>query len=222
VVNKDTEGFVPLTPEENEARRARLAETWWYGLQVRSSWEAAVAEEIEKLSAVSDAFVPKFKALVVKKRQSRFKKACPEPEEVEKPLFAGWLFVRFSSGLYKPFGNVMNAHRKIDGFLSVGGEPIPIQGFEIEKLRRECDAGVYNGVGIEGAIEVGDRVEIKYNGKDTSPFDGHRGEFVALDDQTATIEISIFGRATLVKVPAGMIKKLFGAEITTKLKKKGK
>lgn len=213
---------VKLTPEENAARKERMVETWWYGLQVRSGWEEEILEEVRGHGAVGDSFLPTFKAMVMPKRESRFKKTRPEPKEVERPLFAGWLFMRFSTGLWKPFGSVMNVHRHIDGFLSIGADPIPVQGFEIEKLRRECDAGVYNGVGIEGAIQEGDRVEIRYNGKDNSPFEGHRGEFVALIDDVATIELSIFGRSTLVKVPAGMIQKLFGAEVDTKVKKKGK
>lgn len=138
---------------------------------------------------------------VKKKKRTRHARKF---EEVKLPLYDRWLFVKFN-GDERPWDTITEI-KNVDGFLATGsGDPLPIHGRVIDMIRRECELGVYNEFGIGGSVRQGDKVEISGN----STFSGFSGEFQKLNlNRTAVIELSIFGRSTIVELPTQLIKRI--------------
>lgn len=163
--------------------------------------EFELAELISEEDFVDACYCPSYKK---QKKISRHKNA---KEQIELPLFSKFIFVKFNFGRMPWY--VVTKHRNVEGFLSVGATPLPIRESEIDKLRRDCEFGSYNEKGIAGVVQKGDKIEIKYDGTQWSPFIGFVGEFQSLTEKgNAIIELSLFGRSTKLEISTGMIEKL--------------
>ncbi len=178
---------------------------WWYAVQCRSGEELQIVDALIDLVSVNAAYCPVYK---IRKKVSRHSRKF---EEITKPLFGKYLFMQFNT-IYRPWGEVTGI-KHVDGFVSIGGEPLPIRHKSIMKLRSECEAGTFNDKGIGGVINVGDKVQISLtggaDGKEWTPFGGMTGEFRALSEGgKALIELSLFGRSTKVEIPTGLIERL--------------
>lgn len=169
----------------------------WYAVQVRSGEEFRLAEEIARVPGVAEAWCPR---LIEMSKPSRHVKRAPE--EVTKPLYGKYLFMRFEEECW--WGRVTGLPH-VEGFLSARGIPLPIRAADIQKIKRIEDVGYFDAVPPDdNLLEVGEGVTIQYG----HPFAGFTGTILDSTEVQATIELTLFGRLNEVKVPVGLLRKI--------------
>lgn len=91
----------------------------WYALRVRSNFERKAAQSLEHRGL--EPFLPSYKLRSYWSDRVRW---------VERPLFPGYVFCRFSMSNWLP---VMQSPGVVDA-VSFGGVPVPVENSEIEAL----------------------------------------------------------------------------------------
>ena len=86
----------------------------------------------------------------------------------------------------------------VTGFVGHGTDPVPLTDEEVSRMG--IDNMVYN---VD--IEVGDRVVLR-----SGPFDGYSGtvEEISPERQTISVNVSMFGRETPVRIDFGQVEKI--------------
>lgn len=168
----------------------------WYTVKVQSNREKSVSEKLKQemmrdFKEEVNVMIPSQKFSVVKNGKVKQK---------EQLLYPGYIFVETDS-----VDKVLHFAKIINGMTSVlkdpQGNPIIMRKSEIERMsgeverRKEVDKGLY---------ALGQEVSI-ING----PFSSFRGKIQTLDYEKdkVKIEVSIFGRATIVDLTLDDISK---------------
>ncbi len=173
-----------------------IQEKNWYTIKVQSNREKSVSEKLKMemmrdFKEEVDVLIPSQKFSVVKDGKVKQK---------EQLLYPGYIFVETQS-----IDKVLHFVKVINGLTNVlkdpQGNPIVMRKSEIERMtgevekRKESDKGLY-AIGQEVSITNG-------------PFSSFRGKIQTLDYEKdkVKIEVTIFGRATIVDLTLGDISK---------------
>jgi transcriptional antiterminator NusG len=128
----------------------------WIALQVRGGWELKSACGLRERGY--EEFVPTYR----EKREW-----CDRIKVIEKPLFTGYVFLRFNAGNRQTVVSVPGFLR----FVGVGSAPSPIEDQEIEALKIASRMNV--PCGPCPFLEVGETVQIT-----SGPLSGLTGKVV--------------------------------------------
>jgi len=155
----------------------------WYAVQTMSRHERIVTSQLERQGIT--VFFPTFTEV---HRWSDRKK------NVELPLFPGYLFTY--TVMSPAVRRLVRFARGVAGLITVGGEPVPIPGEEIEKVQRLL-AGRVRCV-THPFLTVGRRVRICGGALDgvegvLSADNGHKGLVISIQGIQRSIAISIEG-----------------------------
>lgn len=168
----------------------------WYTVKVQSNREKSVSEKlrqdmIREFKEEVNVLIPTQKLSVIKNGKVKHK---------EQLLYPGYIFVETES-----IDKVLHFVKIINGITNVlkdpQGNPIVMRQSEIDRMtgeverRKETDKGLY-AIGQEISITNG-------------PFSSFRGKIQTLDYEKdkVKIEVSIFGRATIVDLTLADISK---------------
>lgn len=163
------------------------ATTSWYVVWTRSHCEERVTEELATNGF--ETFFPKAQAWVQRRGKRR---------RLYAPLFPGYLFVRRAMDA--------NSHaavlrtRGVVRLLGDGGEPTPIDGVEIDAVRRLASSGL--PLSRRGPIDRGDRVRVV-----AGPFAGLEGRFLRSRPHKGlfVIAVTLLRRSVAVEVDAAFV-----------------
>jgi len=168
----------------------------WYTVKVQSNREKSVSEKL-KLEMMRD-FKEEVNVLIPSQKLSMLKNG--KIKQKEQLMYPGYIFVETAS-----IDKVLHFAKVIVGITSVlkdtQGNPIIMRQSEIDRMagevekRKEVDKGLY-AIGQEVSITEG-------------PFSSFRGKIQTLDYEKdkVKIEVSIFGRATIVDLTLNDISK---------------
>jgi transcriptional antiterminator NusG len=168
----------------------------WYTVKVQSNREKSVSEKL-RLDMMRD-FKEELNVLIPTQKFSIIKNG--KVKQKEQLLYPGYIFVETQS-----IDKVLHFTKVINGMTSVlkdpQGNPIIMRQSEIDRMtgeverRKEVDKGLY---AIEQEVSI-------ING----PFSGFVGKIKTLDYEKdkVKIEVSIFGRATMVDLTLNDISK---------------
>ena len=168
----------------------------WYTVKVQSNREKSVSEKLKQemmrdFKEEVNVLIPSQKLSVIKNGKIKQK---------EQLMYPGYIFVETSS-----IDKVLHFAKVIVGITNVlkdpQGNPIVMRQSEIDRMagevekRREVDKGIY-AIGQEVSITEG-------------PFASFRGKIQTLDYEKdkVKIEVTIFGRATIVDLTLNDISK---------------
>jgi len=132
-------------------------------------------------------------------RYQKTKRHARRIEQVIRPLFPRYLFVKFS-----PQSTQWRCIRSTIGIshlLTAGDQPLTAPDGIIKELRgRENYLGFVSGLGSEG-MKLGQKVKII-----SGPFSDHLGIFDGLSDsQRVAVLLDVMGRQVRAKIPADTI-----------------
>jgi transcriptional antiterminator NusG len=173
-----------------------VKEKKWYTVKVQSNREKSVSEKL-KLDMDRD-FKEEVNVLIPTQKLSFIKNG--KVKQKENLLYPGYIFVETGS-----IDKILHFVKVINGMTSVlkdpQGNPIVLRNSEIERMtgeienRKSFDKGLY---------AIGEEVSV-ING----PFASFRGKIQTLDYEKdkVKIEVSIFGRATIVDLTVADISK---------------
>ena len=173
-----------------------VKEKKWYTVKVQSNREKSVSEKL-KLDMDRD-FKEEVNVLIPTQKFSIIKNG--KVKHKEQLLYPGYIFVETGS-----IDKILHFVKVINGMTSVlkdpQGNPIVLRNSEIERMtgeiehRKSIDKGLY---------AIGEEVSV-ING----PFASFRGKIQTLDYEKdkVKIEVSIFGRATIVDLTVADISK---------------
>jgi transcription antitermination factor NusG len=118
-------------------------ETQWYALQVKSRFEKAVARNLQGKGF--EEFLPLY---------SRRSAWSDRTKSIELPLFPGYVFCKFNLTNRLP----ILVTPGVNSVVGVGKSPIPIEGWELDNIRRILAAGSlcepWPSLGIGQAVRV--------------------------------------------------------------------
>ena len=168
----------------------------WYTIKVQSNREKSVSEKL-KLDMMRD-FKEEIDVLIPTQKFSIIKDG--KVKQREQLLYPGYIFVETES-----IDRILHFVKTINGMTNVlkdpQGNPIIMRKSEIDRMngeverRKDSDKGLY-AIGQEVSITNG-------------PFSSFRGKIQTLDYEKdkVKIEVSIFGRATIVDLTLDDISK---------------
>jgi transcriptional antiterminator NusG len=168
----------------------------WYTIKVQSNREKSVSEKLR--FDMMREFKEEIEVLIPTQKFSIIKNG--KVKQREQLLYPGYIFVETQS-----IDKVLHFVKTINGMTSVlkdpQGSPIIMRQSEIDRMageverRKETDKGLY-AIGQEVSITNG-------------PFSSFRGKIQTLDYEKdkVKIEVSIFGRATIVDLTLDDISK---------------
>lgn len=155
----------------------------WYLAQFKPNCQAIAERNLRRQDF--EVFLPQ--QSVTRRQRGRF-------QQVQRPLFPGYLFVAFDpiSGAWRK----INATHGITRLVSFGGQPAPVPSGIIAELRARCDpSGLLQP---QTNLKVGDRVRLT---------EGPFADFVARIEQIEPerrvwILLEVMGRPTRLEVEA--------------------
>ena len=158
--------------------------TMWYAVQVRSGLESRVADCLDRQG--HELFLPTFK--VRRKWSDRVK-------ELERPLFAGYLFCRFDANNRLPI--LMTPH--VIQVLGVGKKPSPVSDAEIESVRAVIRCGLPSQPWPY--LHVGQRVSIQHG-----PLRGLEGILLVLKGHhRIVVSVSLLQRSVALELDGSWV-----------------
>ncbi|NLZ45431.1 MAG: transcription termination/antitermination factor NusG [Clostridiales bacterium] len=167
----------------------------WYAIHTYSGYENKVAESIEKVveNRKLQDLITEIKIPVETVTEIRENKTV----EVERKLFPSYVLVKMV--LTDESWYIVRNTRGCTGFVGPGSKPIPLSDAEVDAL------GVEKDKIVETNIKAGDTVRISGD-----PFDGMIGKVKSIDleEQTAELLVSMFGRETPISIPLTQIAKV--------------
>jgi transcriptional antiterminator NusG len=172
----------------------------WYIINAYSGSEKAVEKSIRERALkvglegkIEDIVVPTKKVTQVKKGKK---------VEVEKNFYPGYVFIKVD--LTDDIWHTIRQVPKVSGFVSNGGAPQSLPQSEVDQIIDQMES---DDVGIVGGMEFDIGQSVKVN--DGGPFDGFVGviEEIDKDKKQLSISVSIFGRATAVKIGWDQVEK---------------
>lgn len=168
----------------------------WYTVKVQSNREKSVSEKL-KLEMMRD-FNEEVNVLIPSQRFSIVKNG--KVKQKEQLLYPGYIFVETQS-----VDKILHFAKIINGMANVlkdpQGNPIVMRLSEIERMAGEVE---HRKAVDKGLYAIGEEVSVT-NG----PFSSFRGKVQTLDYEKdkVKIEVSIFGRATIVDLTLADISK---------------
>lgn len=170
----------------------------WYAIHTYSGYEKTVADSIEKVveNQKLQDLIAEVKIPVEVVTEIRNNKTV----EVERKLFPSYVLVKMV--LTDESWYIVRNTRGCTGFVGPGSKPVPLTDKEVAALGVETRKTV-----VETNIKVGDTVLIT-----GGPVDGMTGTVknVDLENQTAEISVSMFGRETPATIALTQISKVEG------------
>jgi transcription antitermination factor NusG len=156
----------------------------WYALRVRSRHESTVATHLHARGY--ESFLPLYKCR--RRWSDRFK-------EIDLPLFAGYVFCRFSLLNRLP----VLAIPGVVHVVGVGRNPVPIDAAEIAAIQTAVSSGLPREPWP--FLEVGDRVKIAQG-----PFCGVEGILLGFrGNQRLVLSVTLLQRSVAVQVDASWV-----------------
>ena len=156
----------------------------WYALRVKSRHENTVARHLDARGY--ESFLPLYKCQ--RRWSDRFK-------EIELPLFAGYVFCRFSLLNRLPVLAVPGVVHVV----GVGRNPVPIEATEIAAIQTAVKSGLPREPWP--FLEIGDRVKIAHG-----PFCGVEGILVGFrGNQRLVLSVTLLQRSVAVQVDASWV-----------------
>ena len=168
----------------------------WYAIHTYSGYENKVAENIEKVvenrklqDLITEVKIPTEVVQEIKENKT---------VEVERKLFPSYVLVKMV--LTDESWYIVRNIRGCTGFVGPGSKPVPLADAEVAALGVDTQKIV-----VETNIKAGDTVRISGD-----PFDGMMGKVkgIDLDEQTAEILVSMFGRETPITITLTQIAKV--------------
>lgn len=168
----------------------------WYAIHTYSGYEKTVADSIEKVvenqklhDLIYEVRIPV--EIVTEIRNNK-------TVEVERKLFPSYVLVKMV--LTDESWYIVRNTRGCTGFVGPGSKPVPLTEKEVAALGVETKKTV-----VETNIKVGDTVSIT-----GGPVDGMTGTVknVDLENQTAEIMVSMFGRETPATIALTQLSKI--------------
>lgn len=168
----------------------------WYAIHTYSGYEKTVADSIEKVvenqklhDLIYEVRIPV--EIVTEIRNNK-------TVEVERKLFPSYVLVKMV--LTDESWYIVRNTRGCTGFVGPGSKPVPLTEKEVAALGVETKKTV-----VETNIKVGDTVSIT-----GGPVDGMTGTVknVDLENQTAEIMVSMFGRETPATIALTQLSKV--------------
>ncbi len=168
----------------------------WYAIHTYSGYEKTVADSIEKVvenqklqELISEVKIPTETVTEIRNGKT---------VEVERKLFPSYVLVKMV--LTDESWYIVRNTRGCTGFVGPGSKPVPLTDKEVASLGVETVKTI-----VETKIKVGDMVTIT-----GGPVDGMTGtvKSVNLENQTAEIAVSMFGRETPATIALTQIKKI--------------
>ena len=169
-------------------------EAKWYVVHTYSGYETKVAQNIEKVveNRKLHDLIPEIRIPLETVTEIKGNKTS----EVEKKLFPSYVLVKMV--LTDDSWYIVRNTRGVTGFVGPGSKPVPLSDKEVAALGVDTGAPV-----VEVNIKEGDSVEVI-----GGSFDGFTGtvEKLDLEEKTADVTVSMFGRETVVTLPITQIK----------------
>lgn len=168
----------------------------WYAIHTYSGYENTVADSIEKVvenqklrDLISEVKIPMETVTEIRDNKT---------VEVERKLFPSYVLVKMV--LTDESWYIVRNTRGCTGFVGPGSKPVPLTDKEVAALGVESRKTV-----VETNIKTGDTVSIR-----GGSVDGMTGTVrsIDLENQTAEIAVSMFGRETPVSIALTQLSKV--------------
>lgn len=168
----------------------------WYAIHTYSGYEKTVADSIEKVvenqklqELISEVKIPTETVTEIRNGKT---------VEIERKLFPSYVLVKMV--LTDESWYIVRNTRGCTGFVGPGSKPVALTDKEVAALGVETVKTI-----VETKIKVGDLVTIT-----GGPVDGMRGTVkeINLENQTAEIAVSMFGRETPATIALTQISKV--------------
>lgn len=170
-------------------------EAKWYVIHTYSGYENKVAQNIEKVvenrklqDLICEVRIPMEHVTEIKENKT---------SEVDKKLFPSYVLVKMV--LTDDSWYVVRNTRGVTGFVGPGSKPVPLPEKEVEKLGVDLSGGKT----VEVNFKEGDSIVVT-----SGSFEGFNGvvEELDLEQHSAKVKVSMFGRETSVSLPITQIK----------------
>ncbi len=189
-------------PEGGDAAAEEPAqpEAEWYAVHTYSGYENKVKLDLAKRVESMNMQDKIFDILIPEEQEVEFKNG--KKKTVSRRLFPGYVMVKMimdNSSWY-----VVHHTPGVTGFVGAGGDALPIQKDEVEKILIRMGLQEKKPPQIIDA-RVGDLVRIC-----AGPFEGLEGSILEIDSERGKLKISIamFGRETAVELEYDQIQKI--------------
>ena len=170
-------------------------EAKWYVVHTYSGYENKVKQNIEKVveNRKLQDLIPEVRIpteLVTEVKDSK-------TTEVEKKLFPSYVLVKMV--MTDEYWYIIKNTRGVTGFVGPASKPVPLSEKEVAALGVEAKRSAV----VEVSFKEGDTVTVT-----SGSFEGFTGVVDKLDieEQTADVRVSMFGRETTVSLPLTQIK----------------
>ena len=192
--SEETGASSEYAEDDYDGNRRVSSRPHWYVIHTYSGHENKVKTNIEKIvenkgmqDLIQAVSIPTETVVDIKngRRKERTHKLYPGYVIVKMIVTnESWYLVRNTQG--------------VTGFVGHGTDPVPLTDEEVSRMG--IDNMVYN---VD--IEVGDRVVLR-----SGPFDGYSGtvEEISPERQTISVNVSMFGRETPVRIDFGQVEKI--------------
>lgn len=166
----------------------------WYVIHTYSGYENKVKQNIEKV--VENRRLQDYIQEIRIPMESYTEVKDAKKVEAERKLFPSYVMIKMV--LTDDSWYIVRNTRGVTGFVGTPTEPVPLSDKEVEALGVEMSAQT-----VEVDYKVGDNVTVT-----TGSFEGFSGKVSAidLDNQTAEVIVSMFGRETPVSLPISQIR----------------
>ena len=162
----------------------------WYVMNVFSSKENSIKEEIEKVlkSKNYDQYVKQI--LVPKEKYFQVRKG--KKIKAERNFFPGYVFIECDMN-----GELMQTISNVKGVLtflkSSNGNPIPMSKKEVDEMLKKTDDSITDDITIDKLYAIGQKVTVI-----DGPFASFRGKIIEINKtkKTLKVEVTIFSRKT--------------------------
>lgn len=172
----------------------------WYIIRSASGRERAALESLQEVRL--DAYLP---------CETRWRRTSKIKEKAQHPLFAGYLFVQCEPRDFAPILDLDGVHQFVRYMRADGAPvPMPIPAREVEKVRAQEAAGMYDVTRPSARERKRQEARAKAMRKGEAvrlidgPFSGFIGRVIEMraSDRTALVDVEIFGRQIPVELPS--------------------
>lgn len=166
----------------------------WYVIHTYSGYENKVKQNIEKV--VENRRLQDFIQEIRIPMESYTEVKDAKKVEAERKLFPSYVMIKMV--MTDDSWYIVRNTRGVTGFVGTPTEPVPLSDKEVEALGVETSAQT-----VEVDYKVGDNVTVT-----TGSFEGFSGKVSSIDleNQTAEVIVSMFGRETPVSLPISQIR----------------
>ena len=166
----------------------------WYVIHTYSGYENKVAQNIEKVveNRKLQDLIPEVKIPTELVEETKDDKIT----EAERKLFPSYVLVKMV--LTDDSWYIVRNTRGVTGFVGPGSKPVPLSDKEVAALGVETPRKAV----AEVSFKAGDNITVT-----GGSFEGFSGvvQSVNIEEQTADVTVSMFGRETQVTIPLNQI-----------------